>query len=351
MMKMMDKVMVAMSGGVDSSVAAAILKSRGYEVIGATMRISDHMDEAVYDAKKVADTLGIEHVVYDYREKFKQDIVDYFIASYKKGITPNPCIRCNKEIKFGLLLEDAKKAGCGFMATGHYIKVEKNEAKGKYVIRRNSDDTKDQTYFLYRLGQEQLSHLLTPLAGSKKEQVRKVAEELGLHVSAKSDSQDICFIEDKDYKRFIAENSAQGSKEGDFIDINGNVIGRHKGVASYTVGQRKGLGGNFGRPVYVVSINAADNTIVLGSREDCFGRMIHIEDIALSYDDEIREKMSVECKVRSFAKPEKAKLYNKCGKVMAVFEVPVWAPAPGQSAVFYEGDFLYGGGTIAAVEE
>ncbi len=350
-MKMMDKVMTAMSGGVDSSVAAAILKNRGYEVIGATMMISDHMDEAVADAKKVAAVLGIEHVVFDYREKFRQEIVDYFINSYKKGITPNPCIKCNEKIKFGLLLEDAKKAGCGFLATGHYIKVEKNEDKGRFVIRKNKHDIKDQTYFLYRLGQEQLSHLLTPLADRSKEQVRKIAEDIGLHVSDKSDSQDICFIEDKDYKKFIFSNSDRYSKEGDFVDVNGNVIGRHKGIAGYTVGQRKGLGKDFGRPVYVVSINAADNTIVLGSREDCYGRKVYVEDVALVYDDHIREGMSVECKVRSFSRPGKARLYNRDGMTMAVFESPVWAPAPGQSAVFYEDDLLYGGGVISAIDK
>lgn len=347
----MSKVLIAMSGGVDSSVTLALLKSRGFEVIGATMLINDHMNKAISDAQIVAKTLGVEHIVLDYREIFIKEIENYFIDSYLNGITPNPCVKCNKLIKFGKLLEDAKTLGCQYIATGHYIRVEKDKKIKKYILKNSAAQSKDQTYFLYKLDQEQLSCLITPLADLSKEKVRQIGRDLGLHVADKSDSQEICFIEDDDYKRYIFQNLKHKQIEGNFVDAQGKILGKHMGITNYTIGQRKGLNISLGKPVYVISIDVLNNEVILGDRQDCYGKEMIIDEINLMYLNRIKDGMKVSCKIRSGMRAEYATIFNLVNnRIKVVFDKPVWAPTPGQSAVFYDRYSVVGGGIIKEVQ-
>lgn len=348
-MRKTHKVLVAMSGGVDSTAAAILLKDKGYEIAGATMLLDGVMEKQISEAARIALMLGIEHTILDYRKLFKERIINSFVASYRRGMTPNPCVRCNEEIKFGRFLNDAEALGFSHMATGHYARTEMDAGLGKYVIRRGADKARDQTYFLYRLKQHQLSRILTPLAYCSKNEVRKLVRDFDPDVSEKADSQEICFIHDSDYREFIYRETREQFKQGFFIDTKGRILGVHKGVENYTAGQRKGLGIRHEKPLYVLSIEAAKNLVILGEHDECYGRSIYIEDISLVYADQINDGMTVECKVRSAAVPVKACLYDKGNCAEAVFEEPVWAPAPGQSAVFYENDTVFGGGIITGV--
>jgi tRNA-uridine 2-sulfurtransferase len=347
---MMDRIMAAMSGGVDSAVTLALLKSKGFDIIGATMRISENMEEAIADAKETARRFNVEHIVFDYRDIFQKTIKTYFIQSYLNGITPNPCVVCNEKIKFGQLIDDALKMGCSHIATGHYADIARDEDLDRFVIRRTHAGSKDQTYFLYRLKQDQLRHILTPLAGYDKRQVREMAKEYGLHVSDKSDSQEICFIQDNDYKSLISSYASPENRDGFFVDLSGKKLGRHKGIFNYTPGQRKGLDMTFGKPAYVVLIDAKRNEVVIGDREDCMCREIYVGDVNLVYSDFVRDGMEVMCKTRSAMEPKKAMLYAHNEGLKVVFDEPAWAPAAGQSAVFYESGRVFGGGIINSVQ-
>lgn len=354
------KVMLGMSGGVDSSVAAAVLLKEGYDVIGATMQIWPDMDEerqkreggccslsAVDDARRVANKLGIPYYVLNFKSVFEEKVIDYFKDEYLKGRTPNPCIACNRHVKWEAMLGKAVSMGIDYVATGHYARVEYDDARKRYLLKKSATDKKDQTYALYNLTQEQLSHTLMPIGAYTKDRVRELARELGLTVASKPDSQEICFVEDNDYGRFIAENTENAVLPGDFTDNEGNVLGRHKGIVHYTVGQRKGLGIAFGRPMFVLRIDAGKNRVVLGEEGEVFSKALTANDLNFISIDRLTEPMEVKAKIRYSAREARALIIPVGTDLVRVeFEEPQRAVTPGQSVVFYDRDVVVGGGTI-----
>ncbi len=355
----MAKVMVGMSGGVDSSVAAKVLLDSGYDVTGVTLKMfaSDDIIETetrtccslsdVEDARAVAYKLGFEHVVLNFREVFREHVINRFIESYVTGKTPNPCIECNRHIKFDRMLRKAEELGFDYIATGHYALKEYSEETGRYYLRRPADRSKDQTYVLYSLTQHQLEKTLFPLSGYEKTEVRKIAEEAGLVNSRKPDSQDICFVPDGKYADFIRKNTGRGSEPGDFTDMDGNVLGRHNGIISYTIGQRKGLGIALGKPAFVVSKDAQTNTVVLGSDDDLFTTELIAEDVNFMSVEKPEGEMRVTAKPRYNCADSPAVIsVLPDGRVKVVFDEPQRAVTSGQAVVFYDGDIVVGGGTI-----
>ena len=338
----MKSVIIGMSGGVDSSAAAAVLKEQGYNVIGVMMRLWDGAKNAADDAAAVCDRLGIEFRLLDFRNEFRREVIDYFIDEYACGRTPNPCVMCNKHLKFGEMFRYAVREGIDYVATGHYAKIEM--LGGKYVLRASGE--KDQSYFLYNFTQEQLSRTLFPLGGYEKKRVRELAASLGLDVANKPDSQEICFVEDGDYARFILEKSDYKPSEGDILDVNGNVIGRHKGLIYYTIGQRKGIGA-YGRPMFVMNIDSEKNTITLGEKGMEFSDSLTARSMNFISGEAPRGTLDVTAKIRYQAKPSEAEItYLGGGRVKAVFRQPQRAVTPGQSVVFYDGDIVVGGGIV-----
>ena len=345
------RVVIAMSGGVDSSVAAALLKESGYEVIGVTMQIwpSDKQAfggccglGAIEDAKKIAYKLGIAHYVMNFRDVFAQMVIADFCQEYSLGRTPNPCIRCNQYIKFDALLKRTKELDADFIATGHYARIEQS-ANG-YRLLKAVDPTKDQSYFLYTSGQRELQYLLFPLGNLHKAEVRRLAAELGLPTAAKRDSQDICFIPDNDYRSFIAEHIPLES--GDIVDTKGKVLGRHRGLALYTVGQRHGLGLASNERLYVLRLDASANRLVVGAEDDLSGDMLFASKLSWVSGEALREPISITAKVR-YKSPEVAvKLRLRDGMAEVKFQQPQRAIAPGQAVVFYNGEAVLGGGII-----
>lgn len=328
----MKKVLIGISGGVDSSVAAYLLKKEGYEVIGATMLLTDNVK--IEDAKRVCDELNIEHHVIDLRKEFKEQVINNFIDNYKNGKTPNPCIECNKYFKFGLFYEFAKKLGCDFIATGHYAKVENGKL---YKI----DSIKDQTYFLYKIDKEVLKQVLFPLSNySDKKDIREIAKNANLSVFNKGDSQDICFIENNDYKAFIDKN-IDSLPTGDFI-LDGKAIGKHSGITNYTIGQRKGLNISYKKPLYVIKIDAVNNNIILGDIDDLMSTTLVATNVNLL--DDLPD--FVDAKVRYRSNLVKAKLSKLGTDILVEFEEPVKSITAGQSVVFYVNNECIGGGII-----
>jgi tRNA-uridine 2-sulfurtransferase len=354
------KVMIGMSGGVDSSVAAAILLQEGFEVIGVTMQIWPDMDEerkkseggccslsAVDDARRVADKLGIPYYVMNFKGIFEEKVINYFKDEYINGCTPNPCIACNKHVKFEAMLQKAIGMGIDYIATGHYAKIEFDEILNRFLLKKSVTDKKDQTYALYTMTQEQLSRTIMPIGEFAKEDVRDMAKDMALTVAAKPDSQEICFVEDNDYGRFICENTDYKSIPGDFIDLDGKVLGKHKGIIHYTIGQRKGLGIAFGKPMFVVDIDADTNRVVLGDEKEVFSDSLIARDLNFISIDTLVEPMKVKSKIRYSAKEADSTIYPLMdGRVEVVFDLPQRAITPGQSVVFYDGDIVVGGGVI-----
>lgn len=352
------RVLAAMSGGVDSSAAAAILMDE-YEVTGVTMKLFTNEEiklddkktccslDDVEDARYAAYKLGIEHFVFQFGDRFRECVIDKFNNSYINGLTPNPCIECNRHIKFEALLHRAEELGYDFIATGHYVRRRFDEKTGRYQLLKGIDDTKDQSYVLYGMTQAQLEKTLFPIGELTKIQTREIAAEHGLMNANKPDSQDICFIPDGDYAKFIEEYTGKTFPKGSFIDRDGNVLGTHSGIIRYTIGQRKGLGIALGAPAYVVSKNIKDNTVTLGTNDDLFSDTVVAEETNWVSINRPEEPIKIEAKVRYNMKAQPAVLYpREDGKIRVVFDSPVRAVTSGQALVCYDGDVLLCGGTI-----
>ena len=347
----MKKVLIAMSGGVDSSVAADIIKSQGYETAGAIMSLfgdeGSGKPEDIADAKRVADSLNIPFYVFELGDDFKKYVISDFVEAYKNGLTPNPCIVCNKHIKFGSFIKKADELGFDYIATGHYAKVEFNETTGRYVVKKANDETKDQSYMLWTLSQEQLSRVLLPLGGLSKDDARNVAREAGFDNADKHDSQDICFVPDGEYAAFIERWCGTKFPKGEFVNKAGEFIAEHKGLINYTIGQRKGLGIAAPAPYYVLKKDAETNKVILGSNDDLFRDTLEATDVNFISINKLTEPLKVKAKVRYKQKETEATIYPlENGDVKVVFDQPQRAITPGQSVVFYDGDTVLGGGII-----
>ena len=355
----MAKVMVGMSGGVDSSVAAKLLLDMGYEVAGVTLKLFDSEDiyaketrtccslTDVEDARSVAYKLGFEHYVFNFKDRFREDVINHFSESYLKGETPNPCIECNRHIKFDKMLRRAEELGYDCIATGHYAKVERDENTGRYLLVRPADRKKDQTYVLYNMTQYQLERTMFPLWGTDKPANRQLAEENGLINSRKPDSQDICFVPDGDYAGFIERHTRKSFPQGNFVDTDGNVIGTHQGIIKYTIGQRKGLGTAFGKPAFVCAKDCENNTVTLGDSSSLMSSELFAEDINLISVDKITGEIHCTAKTR-YNMTEQPCTVIQVGddRIKVSFDSPQRAVTRGQAVVLYDGDIVIGGGKI-----
>lgn len=348
------KVTVAMSGGIDSAVAALLVQNAGYDTCGATMRLCEKItDEGIdlnnsdiADAKSICDRLAIPHKVYDMQKLFHDVVIRDFVDTYYTGGTPNPCIVCNRYLKFGALLDREIESGADYIATGHYARIIKRE-DGRYLLLKATDAHKDQSYMLWSLSQHQLSHTLFPLGELTKPEIRQIAEDHGFAIAHKSDSQDICFVPDGDYASFLQKEVGEAYPAGDYIDEDGNILGKHKGVIHYTIGQRKGLGISMGRHIFVTKKDAASNTVTLGDEDRLFTDTVVLRNINLIPFDKIEGKIDLMAKIR-YRHPECDAVAEQTGpdEITLKFAEPQRAPAPGQSAVLYDGDVVIGGGII-----
>lgn len=349
----MKKVVIGMSGGVDSSVAAYILKERGFDVIGVTMQMFTDKEgacistNAVEDAKRVAEQLKIPHYVMDFGVEFKKNVMDYFVDEYLRGHTPNPCIACNRYVKWEALLKRGRELGADCIATGHYARI-KQLPNQRYVVSDSVTSQKDQTYALYQLTQEQLSHTLMPVGDYTKSEIRSIAGKIGLDVASKPDSQDICFLPENNYAEFICKSAAYSPVPGNFVDTKGHVLGTHKGLIYYTVGQRKGLGLSLGMPYFVVRLIPETNEVVLGTNDEVFTTSLTANSLNWQAINDIGdEELVLKAKVRYSHKGSIChvrKIEND--RICCEFDEPVRAVTPGQAVVFYKDDYIVGGGTI-----
>ncbi|MBR3972691.1 MAG: tRNA 2-thiouridine(34) synthase MnmA [Oscillospiraceae bacterium] len=356
------KALIAMSGGVDSSVAAFLTKQAGFDCIGAMMRLFDNdilpegqdsaccsLDDAE-DARSVARRLGFPFYVFNSKGDFQEKVIAKFIRCYECGATPNPCIDCNRYLKFDHLMRRGLELGCDYVVTGHYARISKDEKTGRFLLYKAADLSKDQSYVLYSLSQEQLSHTMFPLGEMSKAEARAIAEEQGFVNARKHDSQDICFVPDGDYVAFMERYTGKHYASGDFLDLQGNVVGRHKGAVSYTLGQRKGLGLAMGAPVYVCSKDMEKNTVTVGPNEALFSTTLLANDWNWFPFPALSEPIRVSAKARYNQQPQSATVYpEENGFARVVFDQPQRALTPGQAVVLYEGDLVVGGGTITEI--
>ena len=348
---MKEKVLLGMSGGVDSSVSAILLKKAGYEVIGCTMNLLDEPnEESIKDAKKVCEKLGIEYHVFDCKKEFRCHVIDTFISEYGNARTPNPCVECNQYLKFGIFYDKAKELGCKYIATGHYAKKEYSEKYKQYVLRKSNEEKKDQTYFLYTIPKEKVEYILFPLQDKvSKDDTRLLAEEYGLEIASKKDSQEICFIKDDDYQRFLKEHMQKQPQKGKIVLTTGEVLGKHNGLINYTIGQRKGLGISYKEPLYVVKLDIQKNQVIVGTKPELYSNQleaIHLNWI-VNVENRLEEGLKCFAKIRYRAKEAKAKVIKEHEKIKVIFQEPQRAITQGQSVVFYDEDgVVLGGGKI-----
>lgn len=342
---MNNKAIIAMSGGVDSSVASFLMQEQGYELLGVTLSLIDSDSQDIEDAKKVADRLGFSHTVLDFKDEFRKEVIARFINAYENLETPNPCVFCNRFIKFGKLVAYGIDMGYSHIATGHYAQIE--EHNGRYLLKKGKDHSKDQSYVLYSLSQKQLSHTKFPMGSMSKAEAREIAEENNFVNARKKDSQDICFVRDGDYAGFIERYLGKIYPQGSFVDFDGNVLGTHKGLIHYTIGQRKGLGLALPKPMYVCKLSGDDNSVILGDNIDLFSTTLDAHDINLIVTDKLDTQIRAEVKVRYSQKAQPATVWQTDSDSLHIeFDEPQRAITAGQAVVMYDGDTVIGGGTI-----
>ena len=348
----MKKVLLGMSGGVDSTVSAILLKQAGYEVIGTTLNLFPNISCCSYiEVKEICKKIGINHYILEGKDEFKKYVIDDFIDCYSNCKTPNPCIECNKYLKFGLMYEKAKELGCDYIATGHYAKTEYSDKYNRWVLKKSKADKKDQSYVLWNIPKEMLEHVIFPLSDfESKDEIREIAKKHNLSVASKPDSEDICFIPDGNYKRFLEENSNLRPKEGNIVLSNGEVLGKHTGLYNYTIGQRKGLGVSYKEPLFVIGFNKDKNEVIVGTEKEIYKNEIIINDINLLLYDELKDDIDVKVKTRYSTKEvnAKAKQLND-NEIKIIFNEPQARITPGQSLVMYIDDIVVGGGKIEKI--
>lgn len=352
------KVLLGMSGGVDSSVSAVLLQKQGYEVIGCTMKLWEPGDDgeestccgsqAVYDAKRVCDQLGIPHYTINCKDEFKNKVVDNFIQEYKEARTPNPCVECNRYLKFGSFYQKARELECNYIATGHYASIQFSNKYQQYVLKKSKEEKKDQTYFLYTIPKEILKHIIFPLQDyTSKEDTRKIAEENKLLVAHKKDSQEICFIPDDDYQRFLKKYGKYKSQKGNIVLKNGKVLGQHAGFINYTIGQRKGLGISYQEPLYVLELDKEKNEVVVGTQKELYSKELYAKEVNWMVFDKLEEPIKCKAKIRYRSKEATCMVYSDKDVIKVVFDDEQRAITPGQSVVFYDDEgIVLGGGKI-----